>query len=373
MNEDRSARYHRLERRASVLSLAWTSLLVVLVLALGFHLQLRDLAASIVGVLPRSVAWLELPAMVVIYLAALGGLEQIVSLPLALYRGFILEHRYELSTQSLARWFADYLKAGLLGFGLGAIGVGALYGVMARWPDWWWAIGAAGLSVMLIVLVHLGPILILPLFFELKPLARPELRDRLVRLAGRAGARIVGVFEWTLADRTKKANAALTGLGQTRRILVSDTLLADYSDDEIEVVLAHELAHHVHHDLWKGIALETAVAFLGFLAADRLIRSVGPVLGIRGLSDLAGLPLLLVTAGALSLAALPPLNAVSRANERAADRFAVALTQKPDAFVSAMRRLGAQNLAEEHPSPLVQWIFYSHPPVKERIAAVEDK
>lgn len=369
MNEDRSARYHRLKRRASLLSLTWTALLIVFVLVSGLHLQVRDLAASIVSALPRAPTWLELPVMVVIALAILGGLEQIVGLPLALYSGFILEQRYELSTQSLARWFADYGKAGLLGFALGAIGLSALYGVMDRWPDWWWAIGAAGLSVMLIVLVNLGPILILPLFFELKSLARAELRDRLVALAERAGARIVGVFEWTLADRTKKANAALTGLGRTRRILVSDTLLADYSDDEIEVVLAHELAHHVHHDLWKGIALETAVAFLGFLVANRLLRSAGPALGIRGLTDVAGLPLLLITAAGLSLAALPALNAVSRANERAADRFAVTLTRKPDAFVSAMRRLGAQNLAEENPSRLVQWIFYSHPPVKQRIAA----
>lgn len=369
MNQDRSTRYHRLKRRASLFSLTWTALLIVLVLFSGLHLQLRDLAASIVSALPRALTWLELSVMVVISLAILGGLEQIVSLPLALYSGFILEHRYELSTQSLARWFADYVKAGLLGFALGAIGLSVLYGVMARWPAWWWAIGAAGLSVMLIVLVNLGPILILPLFFELKPLARSELRDRLVTLSERAGARIVGVFEWTLADRTKKANAALTGLGRTRRILVSDTLLADYSDDEIEVVLAHELAHHVHHDLWKDIALETAVAFLGFLVADRLLRSAGPALGIRGLTDLAGLPLLLITAAGLSLAALPALNAVSRANERAADRFAVTLTRKPDAFVSAMRRLGAQNLAEENPSRLVQWIFYSHPPVTQRIAA----
>lgn len=373
MNQDRSTRYHQLKRRVALLSAVWTSALLVFVLLSGLHLHLRDIAVWLANRLPGPVTRLERPVMVVIYLAALGALEQVVSLPLALYSGFILEHRYQLSTQSLGRWVADYLKAGALGLALGGVGLILLYAVIERWPDWWWAIGAAGLSVMLIVLVNLGPILILPLFFELKPLARAELSDRLVALAERAGARVVGVFEWTLADRTKKANAALTGLAQSRRILVSDTLLAGYSDDEIEVVLAHELAHHVHHDLWKGIALETAVASVGFFVADRLIRSAGPVLGIPELSDLAGLPLLLITAAALSLVALPVLNAVSRANERAADRFAVTLTRKPDAFVSAMRRLGAQNLAEENPSRLVQWVFYSHPPVKQRIAAVQLK
>lgn len=367
MNQDKSARYHQLKRRASVLSVLWSSFVLAAVLASGFHLQVRDLTIEVAGRLPALLAWLRWPLTIGIFLAALGALDQIVSLPLALYGTFIVEHRYELSTQLLRAWIVDYLKAGALGFGLATGALSLLYVVIVRWPDWWWAFGAAGLTGLLIVLVNLGPVLVLPLFFEVKPLSRQELRDRLMALAERAGARVVGVFEWTLGDRTKKANAALTGLAQTRRILLSDTLLADYSDDEIEVVLAHELAHHVHHDLWKGILLETVVAFAGFFVADRILRRA-IALGIAGPADPAGLPVLLMAAAALSLAALPAINAVSRANERAADRFAIDLTRKPGAFVSAMRRLGAQNLAEDQPSRMVRWLFYSHPPVKERIA-----
>ncbi len=205
-------------------------------------------------------------------LVVLGILDQLAGVPLAFYSGFVLEHRYDLSTQKIAGWVVDHLKAAALGFTLAAPGLSLLYAIIARWPEWWWAIGAAGASLVMLLLVNLGPVLILPLFFTLKPLSRQDLRDRLIALAERAGARVVGVFEWTLGDRTKKANAALTGIANTRRILLADTLLADYSDDEIEVVLAHELAHHVHHDLWKGMAIETGVLFAGFFAADWLLR-----------------------------------------------------------------------------------------------------
>src|SRR5204862_7890026 len=139
--------------------------------------------------------------------------------------------------------------------------------------------------------------------------------------ADMAVARGLGAYEWSIAGKTKKANAALAGIGATRRILVSDTMLADYSDDEIEVVLAHEMAHHVHGDIWKGILFESALILAGFyLAGWCLHRLAGPA-GLRGVDDVAGLPLLLLVAGAVSLVTLPVAHAMSRAFERSADRF----------------------------------------------------
>jgi STE24 endopeptidase len=183
---------------------------------------------------------------------------------------------------------------------------------------------------------------------------------------------VVGAFEWRLSDRTKKANAALTGLGGTRRVLVSDTLLSgEYSDDEIEVILAHELGHHVHGDIWKGILVDAMLAGAGFFTAHQVLLVAGPVLGLRGIADPAGLPLLVASVAALSQVLLPIDNAVSRERERRADRFALSLTGNAGAFVSAMRRLGAQNLAEDNPSWVVRTLFSSHPPIRERIAAVE--
>jgi STE24 endopeptidase len=149
-------------------------------------------------------------------------------------------------------------------------------------------------------------------------------------------------------------------------------MLAEYSDDEIEVVLAHEIAHHVHGDIWKGIAFESALVLAGFIAASVLLRALASAAGLRGVDDIAGLPLLLLAAGAVSIVMVPIAHAMSRAFERSADRFALDLTRNPGAFISAMRRLGAQNLAEENPSTIVQWLFYSHPPIRERIASAQD-
>jgi STE24 endopeptidase len=226
-------------------------------------------------------------------------------------------------------------------------------------------------AAMIVGLTQLTPVLLLPLFYRVKPLEKESLRARLLALADRAGARVLGAYEWGLGDKTKKANAALAGIGATRRILVSDTMLAEYSDEEIEVVLAHELAHHVHGDIWKGIVFQSALIVCGFYLAARVLATLAASLGLRGVADVAGLPLLLLAAGAVSLVMLPVAHAMSRAYERNADRFALDLTRNPAAFISAMRRLGAQNLAEEHPSRIVQWLFYSHPPLRERIAAAQ--
>ncbi len=195
--------------------------------------------------------------------------------------------------------------------------------------DWWWAIAGAIFAVLIVGLANLAPVLLLPLFFSFTPLRREELRARLETLAHRAGTRIVGVYEWALGAKTRKANAALTGLGATRRILVSDTMLEQYTDDEIEVVLAHELGHHVHHDIWRALALETALILLGFFVADFTLRTVGARLGLGGLTDPAGVPLLVAAAGAVSLVLMPFGLALSRRHERRADRFALDLTSNP--------------------------------------------
>src|SRR5581483_9070273 len=283
----------------------------------------------------------------------------------------LLERRYGLSNETLGGWALDQLKSFALGAVLGGVAAQVIYWCIGVTPDRWWLLAGGIFALVIVGFANLAPVLLLPIFYSIKPLTRDALTARLLRLAERAGARILGVYEWGLGEKTKKANAALTGLGGTRRILVSDTMLAEYTDDEIEVVLAHELAHHVHGDIWKGIAFESALIVAGFFLASRVLQAfVGP-LGLAGLDDVAGLPLLLLAAGAVSLVMAPFAHGMSRAFERSADRFALDLTRNPSAFISAMKRLGAQNLAEERPSRLVQLLFYSHPPLRERIAAAE--
>lgn len=363
MNEDKSAKYHRLGRRASVANTVLGVTLLVLLVVTGGSASLRGYAAALAGS--------SFSLTVTLYVVFLGLINEAVSLPLAFYQGVTLERRYGLSNQTTARWWVDHLKAG---------GVALVFGLVAalivcsllRWaPDRWWIIAASVFTVIMVGLVQLAPVVLLPLFYEFRPLDREALVTRLVQLADRAGARVMGVFEWRLSDKTKKANAALAGIGQTRRIIISDTLLAEHSDDEIEVILAHELAHHVHRDIWKGIALETVLIALGFFLADRVLGRFDAQFGLAGKGDIGALPLLLLAAGGVSLALMPLANALSRAHERRADRYALEMTKNVPAFISAMKRLGAQNLAEEHPSRLVEILFYTHPPISARIDAAQ--
>lgn len=360
MNETKAARYHRLKRRASIASVLWTVVLLTGLVAAGQHLQLRDVAERFLPVAP-----------VVGYVVILSVLHEAGGLPLALYSGVLLERRYGLSTERLSSWLGDQAKSLAIGLVLGGSAASIVYSFIRWSPERWWLPAGLVFAVLIVGLTNLVPVLLLPLFYSVKPLKHDRLRARLIALAERAGARVLGAYEWGLAAKTRKANAALAGWGATRRILVSDTMLADYMDDEIEVVLAHELAHHVHGDIWKGIAFESVLVMVGFYAASQaLARLAGPI-GLRGVGDVAGLPLLLLVAGLVSLGTVPLAHAMSRGFERSADRFALDLTRNPAAFISAMRRLGAQNLAEERPSRIVQWLFYSHPPIQERIAAAE--
>ena len=346
-----------------MLSTVWGGVILAGLLFLGISAAFRDWAAGIAGPSPTLV--------VVFYVLTLSLLFDLATWPFSLYRGFLLERRYGLSTETLGHWLKDHAKAVAVGVVFAEAGAVFVYFTLRNWPESWWVFAGIGYSLVIIVLVNLAPVLLLPLFFTFKPLQKEALRDRLTALASKAGTRVMGVYEWTLSDRTKKANAALTGMGNTRRILLSDTLLADYSDDEIEVILAHELAHHVHRDIWTSVLLDMALTFAGFFAAHQLLQRVVPFFGLHGVADPAGIPALLLTAGAIGLCVKPLLNALSRSHERRADSYALQMTKNPSAFITAMRRLGQQNLAEDNPSRLVQAFFYTHPPMKERLHAAQ--
>jgi STE24 endopeptidase len=352
VNEDRATRYNRLKRRASVLSLALTGMFLCSLLVSGLSVRLAEAVES--------------PAVYVIVLALA---HELLTLPLAVYGGLLLERRYGLSAISISDWFLDRLKVFALGLLLSVLAA-AVVGWSARTAgELWWVAAASAFSLAGVVLAAVAPLLFLPIFYRFKPLDRPALSARLLALADTQGVPALGVFEWGLGAKTSKANAALVGLGATRRIILADTLLDNYTDDEIEVIVAHELGHHVHRDMMKAIGFESALVFAGALAADLLFRATAARFGIGDVTDPAGLPLLVIGAGAVSLLLAPLANALSRRAERRADLFALNLTKRPHSFMSAMRRLGAQNLAEEHPSRLVQALFHSHPPIPERLAA----
>jgi STE24 endopeptidase len=360
-NEDKATRYQRLQRRASIAAVIAVAAVLALMLLSGGAVSLRRSVASAVGG--------SFVLTIVAYAAALGLLLEGVQLPFAYYQGITLERRYGLATHARAHWWLDRAKGMALTLVFGAAAALIVWLLLWWAPDYWWAIAAAAFGAIAVVLAQAAPVWLMPIFYHFTPLNRPELANRLIALARRANADVVGVFEWRLSDRTRKANAALAGLGRTRRILLSDTLLSEHSDDEIEVILAHELAHHVYRDMWSAMALDAVLIAAGFYAADVLLTVSWRSLGLSGKADVASMPLVLLAASAVSLLLVPAAHALSRHHERRADRYALELTGGADAFVSAMKRLASQNLAEERPSRLTELLFHSHPSTSARIAA----
>ncbi len=355
--------YAAIRRRLMVVELALGASYLALWLAAGWAIRVRH-ALEITP--PFAGAWW----LVLLGTAAGLGLPWLIaSLPLSYHSGFRLPHRYGLSTQTVRGWIADQLK----GLGLSAvIGAPLLVGLYAviRWqPGAWWLFASVLYTLVTAVLAALAPVLLLPVFYKLTPLedSRSDLRDRLLALAARAGARIEGVYRMDMSRRTRAANAALTGLGRTRRIVIGDTLLDEFTPDEIETVLAHELGHHVHRDIPLGLAVEALLNLLGFwLVQGGLVLGAG-WFQLNGPADPAGLPWIGLLLGAFGLLTMPLSNAYSRWRESLADDFALKTTRKPEAFARAMTRLANQNLAEAQPPKWVVALLYSHPPLQNRI------
>ncbi|MGH9785212.1 MAG: M48 family metalloprotease, partial [Terriglobia bacterium] len=308
---------------------------------------------------------------VLVYVLLLGGLSHLLGLPLRFYSGYVLEHRYGLSNMKLAAWVRDSFKSLALGAVFGVPAVEILYYTLRRFPDTWWLLCWALLALFSILMTNLAPVLLLPLFYKFQSLTDEDLRSRLFKLSERAGARVRDVMEWKLSAKSKKANAALVGLGNTRRIILADTMVNHYTPEEIEAILAHELAHHVHGDIWKGITLQLALSLAAFALADLALRRFGAHFGYQGLADFANLPLLMAASVVLSLVVLPLVNAFSRDRERRADDFALRMIPDAYAFISSMNKLAEQNLAERRPNPWIEFFFHSHPSIEKRVRRAE--
>lgn len=356
-------RYNRLKRWLSVADFGVGFALLIVLLVTGWTGVLRDLAYR--------ESRQNYTLAVFLYVVMLMLISKVISLPLDYY-GFRLEHRFNLSNQRLRSWLWDECKGLGIGLALATIIVELVYTLLREEPQHWWLIAWAVFMVMMVLLAQLAPVVLFPIFYKFEPLENEELKHRLIVLSERAGTRVRGVYKWNLSEKSKKANAALTGLGATRRIILADTLLDHYSDDEIEAVLAHELGHHVHRHILKSIVVEAGVTLLGFWLANVVLRySVEQRHLFETPSDFANLPLLILVAAALSLVLMPALNAYSRFNERQADRYCFESVPSVEPFISSMNKLSEQNLAEKTPSRWVEWLFHSHPAIARRVAAAE--
>jgi STE24 endopeptidase len=355
-------RYNRIRRWLGIADFATGFAFLVVLLLTGWSGWLRDFAYRL-GFQNYSLS-------VFMYLLLLLAIGKMLGIGLDYY-GFRLERSFKLSTQRFRSWAWDEIKGFLVGLVMGAVVVEVLYFTLRQWPQHWWLVAWAVFMGLFIVLAQVAPVVLFPIFYKFEPLENEDLRRRLVVLSERAGTRVRGVYRWRLSEKSKKANAALTGLGATRRIILADTLLDNYSPEEIEAVLAHELGHHVHRHILKSIFVQAAITLLGFWAANWTLHYAVDQHMFEELSDFANLPLLALVSVALSFVLMPALNAFSRFNERQADRYAFESIASVEPFISSMNKLAEQNLAERSPSKWVEWFFHSHPAISRRLAAAE--
>jgi STE24 endopeptidase len=359
-------RYARQRQRLSLVSMGITTVVIGVLLFTRLGFALRDALAP-------TASWMPIPGWeplrVAAYFAVLLVALTILDLPLSLYGGFVLPRRYGMSTQSFGAWTLDQLKGLALSLPVELAAVTFVYWLLAAAPSTWWLWTGLALLIFTVVLSNLLPVLLLPIFYKLTPLPDGDVKRRALALAERARTRVRGIYILHLSAKTTAANAMVTGLGNTRRIVIGDTLLDHYAPDEIEVVVAHELGHQVHRDIPKLIAVSTIVTLGGLFIANLALHAVVSRITLySGLADAATLPLVGAVLGVFGLVTLPLNNGFSRLVEHQADTYALETTGKVDAFISAMTRLANQNLSELDPSPIIEFILYNHPSVGRRIA-----
>jgi STE24 endopeptidase len=358
----RAKAYARVRRRLGLAEFA---------LSVGFLLALLGSGGAVAWanvVERRFHAW---PLQVLLYAGGLWLLFAVLSFPLDFHRGWRLERRYGLSTQRGRDWLKDYFKQLAIAGALGLFLVEGLVFLLREDPSRWWIWAALGWVAWSVLLTRVAPQWLIPLFYRQKPLEDLRLKEALIRLLEQCSTPVQGLFEINLSRTTRKANACLCGMGASRRVLISDTLLSAYPAEEIEVVLAHEVGHHRLHHIGILILLSSLAVGISCIGVDRAIRAASVHFVLGPLGALSTLPLMALAFTAMNLLLLPALNGLSRRLEAQADRFALEKTGDPGAFTRAMRRLASQNLSEIQPPHWVEWVFYDHPSVGRRIAMAE--
>ncbi|MBI5951696.1 MAG: M48 family metallopeptidase [Chloroflexi bacterium] len=370
--QKQAKQYSRISRRLWLADTLFGGAYALAWLFAGWSIALREWLSTLITdnwTLITGKDWL----LIALYIAIFGGIYSIINLPLSYYSGFVLPHRFDQSNQSFKDWVVDQLKGLAIGAPLGLLLLELFYLALRLTGDLWWLWVAGGLLLFNVLLSNLAPVLIMPLFNKYVPLGddHKELEERLLALAKRADTKVKGVFKFDMSKRTKAANAALTGIGNTRRIVLGDTLINEFTVDEIETVMAHELGHHVHKDIPFLILSGTLLTTLGLFISSLVLDYAVGVFSFTSVADIAAFPALSLVLGAYGLLTQPLSNALSRWRENMADDYALQSTGKNEAFASAFTRLANQNLGEVDPEAWVVFMFYSHPPLGERIAKAQ--
>ena len=355
----KSRDYQRIHQRITLFSLVWNPLLLLLLVLTPASLWIKE-TASAAGSQPMTV--------LAVYFLILSAILWVVDLPLSFYSGYLIEHRFGLSNQTPAGWILFLLKRTALSMALSLALIAGLYALIWHFPDRWWLLAWAAYAVVSFVLGKMFPVWIVPLFYRYEKVPDEALRRRIFELTNRYGLPVENLYSLNLSKTTKKANAAFMGIGKSKRVVLSDTLLEQFNSEEIETVVAHELGHYKHRDILKQIALGSVVSLAGFFLASGMLSKMAGAFGFDGVGDPAAMPLLFLVFSLMGLIWTPAQSAFSRCLERAADRFALEALRAPEVFISCMEKLGRVNLAETSPHPVYEWYFYDHPSIPRRIA-----
>ena len=307
----------------------------------------------------------------VVFSAILLLFTYVLSFPAHLTVSFFVEHKFGLSRQTFGAWVSDELKSVILS---GVLGIGcvlAFYSILRFFPEYWWAVSAAAWLFFSVALTSLMPVLIIPLFYKYMPIEDAALKTRIMDLAERSGIKLMDVCGIDLSSKTVKANAAVVGLGMTRKVVLADTLTNNFSADEVDIVVAHEFGHHKYRHVRWFIMFSGAATIGGFYLLFRAANRIAGLAGADAIADPYILPALLLLMTAFGFVILPIRNLLSRVLERQADAFSLTLTGRAEPFITAMRRLADTNLADTDPSVLKKIFFYNHPPISERIRMAE--
>lgn len=304
--------------------------------------------------------------ILLLFVITIGVVSSIINFPLKYYTEFYLEHKYELSNQTIPKWLFEDFKGLLVGSVIGFPILVLFYWVMLTFGDLWWLVFSIAMFLISVVLAQILPVIILPIFYKVTPIENEEIKNRVLRLAEDVKMKVENVFQFDMSKNTKKANAAFTGLGKTKRIILGDTLIENYSEDEIETVLAHEFGHYKHKHIIKNLFIGTLASFLTFFLIATFYQFSLSWFQFSEITEIAALPILSVWAMLIGLLTTPIGNIISRKFEYQADEYAVKVTRKSEAFINTLEKLNEQNLGDKEPQPFVEWFFYSHPSVKKR-------
>lgn len=359
-------RYGRTHRN---LSLADKALDLIYLGAMAFLVAV-PLDRALAGPIPSYTLRLGVLYLIVMLL------HECLSFPLSYYAGYVVEHRFGLSNQTFRAWLWKHVKSYALALAFGWLLFTGLFWVIWLSGAWWWLVATVAFFLVSVVVGQLAPVLIMPLFYKIERLDNPELTSRMDRLAEGTGLSIEGVYRFDMSSETSGANAMLAGLGRTRRVIMGDTLLAGFTPEEIEVIFAHEIGHHVYAHIRKLIATGALYSVAGFWLCDLALRAWVERVEAHAIdysqTPVYTLPLLMFALGVFSLVVGPLHNIVSRRFERQCDRYALARTGNRAAYTSAFRRLARMNKSDPCPDPIEVFLFHSHPPIAERLALADE-